>query len=429
MAKELTLLEMRDKRGLLIDDNAEVTVKIEKEKRALNDEEKRKFDENLTTIAELEKAILIEEEKRKVEQGFEVKPKMTVKPKRFSLMKTMRDVAEGRVVDPDYLPIFNEGKDEFNRSSISAAGQIVLPSESKILYDMTPPELRTAIVTGQTTGTTAGGYAIQTDKLTVLPPLTNYLVLTQAGANYLTGLVGNVSIPTYSGTTVAWKAEVTTAADGAGTWGKVDLNPKKLCAYLDISKMFLLQDSVGAERMLMENLSKAIAAKLEETILGTGEGAVATEPAGLFWPAYTAGATTLTWAVAVGMETTIDSANNLKGNALAYITTPTGRGTAKTTAKVSSTDSIMIMENNTINGYPVYVSSGVAHTTDFATTTGTGIIFGNWADLIIGQWGGYDIIIDPYTQAALGEVRILINCYFDAAASRTTSSFKPYHIA
>jgi HK97 family phage major capsid protein len=252
-------------------------------------------------------------------------------------------------------------------------------------------------------------------------------VLTKAGAQYLTGLVGNVSIPTYSGTTVAWKAELTTSADGAGTWGKVDLNPKKLCAYLDVSKMFLLQDSVGAERMLMENLSKAISAKLESTILGVGEGAVATEPAGLFWSVYTAGTTTLTWAVAVAMETAVDTYNALFGNC-AYITNATGRGTAKTTLRTATYGEQMIMEGNEINGYPVYVSNGVPKTTDFSTTTGAGMIFGNWSDLIIGQWGGYDIIIDPYTQAHLGEVRILINTYFDAAAARSTS-FSAKHIA
>jgi HK97 family phage major capsid protein len=292
---------------------------------------------------------------------------------------------------------------------------------------MLSPESRAAIVTGQTTGTTAGGYAIQTDKLTVLPPLTNYLVLTKAGATYLTGLVGNVSIPTYSGTTVAWKAEVTTSSDGAGTWGKVDLNPKKLCAYIDVSKMFLLQDSVGAERMLLENLSKAIAAKLESTILGVGEGAVNSEPQGLFWSAYTSGATTLTWAVAVDLEQDVDSNNALFGPC-AYITNAKGRYTMKTTLKTATYGDRFVMESEECNGYPVYVSNGVPKLTDFSTTTGTGLIFGNWADLIIGQWGGYDVLIDPYTQAALGEVRILVNTYFDAAAARSTS-FSAIHLA
>jgi protein subunit release factor B len=41
--------------------------------------------------------------------------------------------------------------------------------------------------------------------------------------------------------------------------------------------------------------------------------------------------------------------------------------------------------------------------------------------LLIGQWGGYDLTVDPYTKATAGTVRLVVNCYFDAAAARSTS--------
>ena len=37
------------------------------------------------------------------------------------------------------------------------------------------------------------------------------------------------------------------------------------------------------------------------------------------------------------------------------------------------------MEGNEVNGYPVLCTSAVA---------GKGIVYGNFADLVIGQWGG-----------------------------------------
>lgn len=410
---------MRDKRGLLIADNAEVQSKAEKENRKLTEDEQKKFDERAVTIAELEKNILIEEELRKVKPGaFRVGE--PPRSERFSIMQAMRDALDNKPFNPATEAIINEGRNEFVNAGVKATGRIIIPSESREFFNMLSPEMRAAVVTGQTTGTTAGGYAIQTDKLAILPPLTNYLVLTKAGATYLTGLVGNVSIPTYSGTTVAWKGEVTTASDGVGTFGKVDMNPKRLTAYIDVSKMFLIQDSVGAERMLMENISKAVAAKLEETILGTGEGSVATEPQGLFWGDYTRGDTTLAWSTVVNMEKNVDVNNALFGNC-SYITHAAGRYKLKTTLRTATYGEKMLMEGNEVNGYPVYVSNGVAYYTDFSTTTGVGIIFGNWADLLIGQWGGYDLTVDPYTQAHLGEIRILINTYFDAAAARSTS--------
>jgi len=411
---------MRDKRGLLITDNAEMTVKIEKEKRKLTEDEQKLFDKNIETIAQLEKDILVEEELRKVEPSKVVLGKNLEEGKPFSLFAAIDNEINHRSMDAPTAAMVSEGRAEFAKAGgeVKATGQIILPSESKIVT-------RTAIVAG---GTTTGGYIVQTDKKTVLPPLTNYLVLTKAGATYLTNLVGSVSIPTCTGTTVNWKEETVSAADGAGTWGKVDLAPKRLTAYFDVSKQFLAQDSVGAEAMLYSNLAKAIAAKLESTILGVGEGSSVSTPQGLFWSVYTAGATTLSWSSIVALETTIDAANNLVDN-LAYITNAAGRGAAKTTLRTATYGEQMIMEGNTINGYPVYVSNGVPKLTDFSTTTGYGFIFGNWADLIIGQWGGYDLTIDPYSQAVYANVRIVVNCYFDAAAARTTSSFAPKHMA
>lgn len=420
----MTLLEMRDKRALKISDNAEMTVKIEKEKRKLSVDEQPVFDKNLTEIADLEKNILIEEELRKVIPSQEVK--MSVKTeKRFSILKTIKNIAEGQPADPDFTGLFNEGRSEFSKAGCESTGHIVLPSQthSKLI------EPRAAIVTGQTTGTTAGGYAVSTDWKTVLPPLTNYLVLTQAGATYLTGLIGDVEIPTYSGTTVKWKGEVASATDGAGTWGHVSLNPKRLTAFVDVSKLFLIQDSVGAEAMLMANIAKAVAVKLESTILGTAAGSVSTQPAGIFNSIINTAVTTATYGTVIDLETAVNTANALFGN-LAYITSAAGLGKLKQTPKIATYGSDFLIEDMELNGYPVYVTNGCANGTDFGTTNGTGIVFGNWADLIIGQWGGYDILVDPYTQAALGTVRLVVNCYFDAAAERAVGiGFSTKHIA
>lgn len=405
----MTVLEMKDKIGLLEEENRNLVSGGKKESRMLNDEEKTKFDANLEAISKLEADIKEAEETRKVNESEKVNVVIKKMEKRFSLLKSIRDKVDGRPFDPEFNEVFEEGRSEFSRAGVESMGHITLPIES-----------RAAIVTGQTTGTTAGGYAIQTDKKTVLPPLTNYMVLTKAGATYLTGLVGNVSIPTYSGTTVKWKGETGAATDGAGTWGKVDLNPKRLTAYVDVSKMFLLQDSVGAEAMLKENIAKAIAVKLESTILGVGKGSVSTEPTGLFYGSsgatYLADRSTASYSAVIALEKNVDIQNALIGN-LAYIASPYSYHKLRTTAKVSSSDSVMIVDSL---AYPVHVTSSVAYNV-FTTTGSAGLIFGNWADLLIGQWGGYDLLVDPYTQAASGTIRLVVNCYFDAAAARSAS--------
>ena len=421
--KELTLLELKDKRANFVEENERISAKIKVESRAMNEDEDKYFKENEKNALELEILIQEKEDQRKMPEGKKVD--MSVKgEKRFSLLGSIKNIVDGKPLDSEFSGLFEEGRSEFAKAGCESEGNLIIPSQTKASY----VENRAAIVTGQTTGTTAGGYAVATDWKNVLPPLTNYLVLTQAGATYLTGLKGNVEIPTYSGTIVKWKGEVASASDGAGTWGYVLLNPKRLTAYVDVSKMFLTQDSVGAENMLMANISKAVAVKLESTILGTAAGTVSTQPAGLFYSIVNTAVSTVTYALAVGLETTVNTSNALFGN-LGYITSAAGLGILKTTPKIATYGSEFLCEDMTLNGYPVYVTNSCASTTDFGTTNGTGLIFGNWADLIIGQWGGFDILVDPYTQAALGTVRLVVNCYFDAAAARAYGiGFKGLHI-
>jgi len=56
-----------------------------------------------------------------------------------------------------------------------------------------------------------------------------------------------------------------------------------------------------------------------------------------------------------------------------------------------------------------------------ATVTSKGVVMGHFEDFVIGQWGGIDLTVDPYTQAANGKVRLVINAYFDAKPRRTGS--------
>ena len=35
------------------------------------------------------------------------------------------------------------------------------------------------------------------------------------------------------------------------------------------------------------------------------------------------------------------------------------------------------------------------------------IIYGNWADLLVGMWGTLDLTVDPYTHSTSGTVRVV----------------------
>lgn len=225
--------------------------------------------------------------------------------------------------------------------------------------------------------------------------------MSAAGANYMTGLVGNVSIPVYSGSNVGWAGEIAAAADGAGTFSEVTLEPKRITAYIDVSKQFLLQDSVSAEALIRADIVRAISNKLEETILGNAAGST-TQPKGLF-----NGATALadtSYKTMVELVKTLEEAN-VSGD-LKYIVSPAAKAALKTTAKDAGSG-LFVMEGNEIDGLPV-----------LSTSACKGIVLGNFNDYVIGQWGGIDLTIDPYSQATNGKVRLIVNAYFDAKPRR-----------
>lgn len=317
---------------------------------------------------------------------------------KFSLIKTINDIVNNRSMSDEAQVVLNAGTEEMRKAGLSYSGQIQLPvSEMR--------EAPAAIVAGQET---YGAEVVATDKLNILEPLRNRMVLAQAGATYLTGLVGNVSIPTYTGSNVGWKGELVDAEDGKGTFDSIEFSPKRLTAYIDVSKQFLAQDSVGAEEMLYRDIVNAIADKLEATILGAGKGDANT-PEGIFNGAAVA---TVDFANMVEMEKALEEAK-LFGD-YKFIASPAAKAKLKTTTvSGSKSDLRMLMEGNEVNGYEVLTTGNCA-----------GLAFGKWDELVIAQWGSLDIIIDPYTQAKKNAVRIVVNAFFDAKPRRAEAIVK-----
>lgn len=363
-----------------------------KEARKLSADEETEYNDLCKQIAD------VDNELRDLNDKLNNKETKTTMKENFSLLKAVRAIANNQTLDERSQEVVNAGIAEMRKSGQSYSGQIVLPVEE-----------RAAVVAGTATN---GQEAVAEDKLNILAPLRDALVLSAAGANFMTGLVGNVSIPTYSGSTVGWAGEVDAAKDGAGTFGEVELSPKRLTAYVDISKQFLIQDSASAEALLRKDIVDALSNKLEATILGAVAGD-ATKPAGLF-AGVTADTAAITFADILKMEQTLEE-KNVGGN-IKFIASPAAKAILRTTAVGGTkSDLRMLMEGNEIDGISTLVTNGM---------TSKGLILGNFNDLVIGQWGGIDLTVDPYTQAANGKIRLVVNAYFDAKPQRADSFVK-----
>lgn len=271
-----------------------------------------------------------------------------------------------------------------------------------------PVEARAALKAG-------GNPLIQEEKAELILPLGEW-ALKKAGARFLTNLKEDLVFPEFKDIKAYWAGENEDSTDAGGSFTKArKLTPKRLTSHVKVSKQLLLQDSIEVEQLFRDMLAEAVLRKLEQTVFSTGKD-VENIPDGLFATAPSLGE--ITWENIVSMEGTLAEADALRGS-LAYIAHPTLVTTAKTTLKDVSGGGGFIA-NGQMNEYPVIRTSEVPSDLGAAEDE-YGIIFGNWRDLVIGQWGALDIVTNPYKHVREGMVEIVINSYWDFKTVRNES--------
>lgn len=279
---------------------------------------------------------------------------------------------------------------------------------------------------------TAGGNVVATDLLagSFIDLLRNAMVIDSLGTRMMTGLVGNIAIPKLTGAATAyWVAENSAPTESQQTIGQVTMSPKTVGAFTDISRRLLLQSSLSVEQMVQQDLATVLGLAIQQAaISGTG---ASNQPTGILSTGSigdVAGGTNglaPTWAHMVALETAIATANADVGT-LAYLTNAKVRGKLKGTEKFSAgTGAPVWADGNTpLNGYRAAVTNAVPSNLTKGTSSGvcSAIIFGNFADLMIGMWGGLDLTVDPYSGSTAGTVRVVALQDVDVAV-RNAESF------
>ena len=315
-----------------------------------------------------------------------------MKKEKFSLVKAIRNIANNKPLDELTAAIIAKGNEEARKAGISTQGQIVLP------------ESRAAV-----TVASEGEDVVATDLFDILTPLRAKNVLVEAGAKFMGGLTGDVQIPVMTANNVTWKGEIADAADGAGSFSHVTLSPHRLTAYVDISKMMIAQDSVDVEETIRQDLINAINTKLEATILGDGNGKEGgqTVVAPLGMRNGVTAATVADFEDLCEMESDVEDANVL--GECVYVMSNKAKAALRGMIK-GTNGTGMVYENGTVDGTKALNTShlGSAKT----------VIYGDFSNLAIGSWGNIDLTVDPYTKAAAGQIRIVVNAFFDAKKLR-----------
>ncbi len=246
--------------------------------------------------------------------------------------------------------------------------------------------------------------------------LRNSSSVMQAGARMLGGLSGDVKIPKKTASASAsWIAtEGGDASESEMTVGQVSMTPKTLGAFTDITRQLLIQSSLDVEALVRDDLAQAIALAIDLAGLeGSGSSG---QPTGIL---NTSGVNTVTafaaanptFAEVVTLETAVAEDNALSGN-LAYIMPAAMYGALKTTEKASGTAQFVVEPGGTLNGYRGIVSN---------QGTAGNLYFGNFSDLLVGMFGGLDIVVDPYTASTSGTIRVVALQSMDVAVRHAVS--------
>jgi len=277
----------------------------------------------------------------------------------------------------------------------------------------------------------AGGYTVATDlrPQDFISALRHAMVIDSLGARMLTGLVGQVAIPKQSGAATAyWVAENSAPTESQQTLAQVTMTPKTVGAFTDISRRLLLQSSIDVENMVQTDLATVLGLAIQQAAIN-GSGA-SNQPSGLLTlitAGVIGGANGLapTWQNMIDLETAVAAANADVG-AMGYLTNAKVRGKLKSTQKFASTNGMPVWDagNTPINGYRAAITNGVPSNLTKGTSSGvcSAILFGNFADLIIGMWGSLDLMVDPYTGSTAGTVRVVTLQDVDVAV-RNVESF------
>lgn len=426
----MKLKELQEKRGSLMKQVREILDFVGTQQRSLTPDEETKIRAMEVDIDGLTASIDAEVRQMQREGAARSTPVLNASEQRdvntFDFNKVLNHLyrsAKGgaTVIDGIEAEMIREGETEARSAGISAGG-ILLP---RLLVRRENRDM----TAGGTTTTTGdqGGMTVQVEKRGLLDDFFNASVMRLAGATVLEGLTGNLDLPRLvAGTAAAGKAENGTADEVSPTTAMLQLTPKRLPAYIDISERLLLQSSVAIETILRGHLATQMGATQEAAFFhgtGTNEANGIAGASGIGSVAGGTNGLAPSLANLIALETAVDTSNALLGN-LSYVSNGQIRGKLKSTPKVSSTDSRMLLDSDgLVNGYTPYFTNAVSRTlTKGTSSVASAIFFGNFADYVVGYWGGVSLeMVRDKTNAITGIYSLVASTYYDGGVVRPKS--------
>lgn len=261
-------------------------------------------------------------------------------------------------------------------------------------------------------------------------------VLGGLGTTYMSGLTNRVKMPKLAtGANAGFVEELEDVTDGAGTDGSLVLQPRTMGAFVDMSRLLMLESVPAIEQIIRNDLLASAADRTEyHAINGSGSGG---QPTGIL---NTSGINNLdistgtdvdalTWADIIQLVKLVEEDNGIvNGNAAGFLSHPAVKAKLASTARVASTDSVMILNEpwNTLYGNPIAFTSNVPTNLDpgDAGNDASALVYGDFSQLIIASFGAPSILVDPYSNSKAGTVRMVLHAELDVGVRNAVSFAK-----
>jgi len=285
---------------------------------------------------------------------------------------------------------------------------------------------------GQTVGDFAGGGAlVGTQRLDAqfIDLIRARSAFLDAGVTTLTGLTSNIDIGRQlTGSQHYWVGENSDVSPSRLTFGTVSMLPRTIGVRVPISRRGMMQ-AADLENLTRNDMFSAIADGIDEAIAyGSGTNS---QPLGIknvpgiggvtfsggtskAFPLALGGGThdCGDWADYVDLETAL-TALDLDIGSMTYVGNMALRGALKQTLRATAAGSDYVMrDDGTVNGYPFRMSNEIQQ---------NDVFFGIASEILVGFWGGLDVIVDPYTQSSNGQIILTAHQDVDVAVRRAGS--------
>lgn len=358
---------------------------------------------------ELRSAQVDEAARRALLNQRQLSPEEKKEIKRFSLSKFLREAAAGNLSGLE-AEMNDEAAKEMRTAGMALQGVGIPSFLLGVRYD-----------NNNITTATEGKEFSAITEWSYVEALKNAMLGARLGVRYIPGMQGNARIVKGGSMTASWLAEEAAASKVKDSFGTVDMTPHGLQILGGYTLDLLKQSALPVEQILWDELISSHAQALDAAIFnGTGSSGQPTGILATTGIGDVAGGTNglaLSFANLVALETKVGAANGLFGK-LAYATNSKVAGSMKTTPQVAGFPRFL-MEGGNANGYRVEVSNAIpGNLTKGSGSNLSAMIFGNFEEVLVPQWGGIDFIVDPFTSKAKRVIEVTAIAYHDVCVRR-----------